>query len=156
MIEVKGGFEVTAIGHEVLDFLQSPKNLSQCLPNLQEFKEMDQNSFQATFKVELPRNLGISYLQNLNVRMIFTTSNAPDGVVLRGEGRSAGVRMRISLNVRVVAKEGSSMLEYEGQVDAGIVERLLGRERLETMTRDISSSIMTCISKLLQNGRRSS
>lgn len=152
MIEVNGGLEIAATGSSVLDFL-SPKNISKCLPNLQEFNEMDQNNFQAVFKIELPQSLGVSYLQNLSVRMTFTMSNAQDGVVLKGEGRTAGIRIRLFLNVKVVPKERSSLLEYEGQVDTGLIEKFLGKERLESMTRDISTKIVSCISRTLQDYR---
>lgn len=151
MIEVRGGFELPIAASTILNFLQQPKNFSQCLPNLQEFSETDQNSFQAAFKVEVPQSFGVSYLQNLSVRMNFVTSNVPDGTVLKGEGRSAGIKMRLSLSVRVVPKGESSKLEYDGYLDAGLVEKLLGKQRLESLATDISKEIMDCISKKLQN-----
>ncbi|MEM0288070.1 MAG: SRPBCC domain-containing protein [Nitrososphaerota archaeon] len=144
MISVKGSADFSIPSIRILAFIRDPSRFAGCIPNLEKFEIKDENKFEALFKLELPSSIAVSYLRNITVKMNFELLEMQHQIFLKGEGRSAGVKITVSITMSV-SGDASSHLKWVATLDAGLIEKLLGKTRLETVATTISTQIVNCI-----------
>ncbi|MDG6929274.1 MAG: hypothetical protein JRN39_00675 [Nitrososphaerota archaeon] len=145
MITLHGEERLPVGGKAVLEFLADPGRFAQCLPNLAGLEGGNGDEFAARFKVEIPEGAGVGYMKNIGVRMVFRVSRGPDEVGIHGEGRSAGVKIKLDLRILVHEEAQGSRLEWDASLDAGLLERLIGGAKFESMTRGMAGEIISCL-----------
>ena len=150
MITLHGESDLLLGEKEVLKFLTDSRRFSQCLPNLEELVQNDIGRFFAKFRVEIPEDIGVSYMKNIGIRMGFHIKSERSMVDIYGEGRSVGVKMKVDLRVQVQDSEAGSHMEWDAALDASLLERLLGKERFEGIARDIAGKIIACLTEKMK------
>lgn len=144
MIELSGQNQVKR--PNLLAFLKEPSAFSKCIPNLESLEIKSPNEFTAKFKIEVPEEMGVSYLKNIGIKMNFTILSNNNTVKMQGEGRSMGLKVKIEISIEVEEQEGYSLMSWRALVDIGVLERMLGKEYINKFSHDIISKLVTCIS----------
>ncbi len=144
MIELSGQNQVKR--SNLLAFLKDPSAFSKCIPNLESLEIKSPDEFVAKFKVEVPEEMGVTYLKNIGIKMNFTMSSNNNIVTMHGEGRSMGLKVKIDITIEVIEQEGYSLMNWKAQVDIGMLERMLGKENINKFSNDIISKLLTCVS----------
>ena len=144
MIELSGQNQVKR--PNLLAFLNDPSAFSKCIPNLESLEIKSPNEFTAKFKVEVPEEMGVSYLKNIGIKMNFTIASNNNAVNMHGEGRSMGLKIKIDISIEVAEQEGYSLMNWKAIVDIGMLERMLGKEYINEFSNDIISKLVACVS----------
>lgn len=144
MIQLSGQNEVRRKG--LLDFLKDPSSFSRCIPNLESIEIRSPNEFDAKFKVEVPEEFGVSYLKTIGIKMHFIVSSSGNKVNMHGEGRSMGLKVKIDIEVEVYEREETSTMSWKASVDVGLLERMLGEDKIKEFSDEIISQLVLCIS----------
>ncbi len=144
MIELSGQNQVKR--PNLLAFLKDPSAFSKCIPNLESLEIKSPSEFVAKFKVEVPEEMGVSYLKNIGIKMNFSISSNNNIVMMHGEGRSMGLKIKIDITIEVVEQEDYSLMNWKALVDIGMLERMLGKENINKFSNDIISKLVTCVS----------
>ncbi|MEM0097268.1 MAG: SRPBCC domain-containing protein [Conexivisphaerales archaeon] len=143
MIQLSGQNEVKRKG--LLEFLRDPSSFSKCIPNLESLEVKSASEFSAKFKVEVPEEMDITYLKNLGMKMNFKISSHDNAVTMHGEGRSMGLKLKIDINVEIIEREAYSIMSWNASFDAGLLEKLLGKEKIKEFSDSIILKMVECI-----------
>lgn len=144
MIQLSGKSEVKR--KNLLSFLKDPSQFSKCIPNLESIEIRSPAEFDAKFKVEVPEEFGVSYLKTIGIKMHFTLSSSDNKVKMHGEGRSMGLKVKIDIEVEVREHDDLSEMSWKATVDVGLLEKMLGEEKIKEFSDGIISHLVSCIS----------
>ncbi|MGC8558987.1 MAG: SRPBCC domain-containing protein [Nitrososphaeria archaeon] len=144
MIELSGQNDIKRAG--LLEFLKDPASFSKCIPNMESLEIKSAGEFSAKFRVEVPEEMGVSYLKNIGIKMNFTISYQNNIVNMHGEGRSMGLKIKLNITIEVTEHDGYSTMTWKASMDMGMLERMLGREKIDKFSGEIISQLVSCIS----------
>jgi carbon monoxide dehydrogenase subunit G len=152
-LDFNGSFEVNVPADYALRRLTDIKWISDCLPMLTELKTLNENEFDATFKVDVSEaasKLHIEYLSNVTVKMKFKfLKKELQHVVLEGSGRVVGSTLKIMIEFTIENRAEKTVIPWKGHVDFGLLLKFFGQKLIVETANGIIDSIIKCISDKL-------
>ena len=137
----QGESDVKASREQLWEFLMSSKDISGCIPGIQQFETIDKDNFKATVKV----GLGV-IRTTFNFKFTFASVNAPLHSELKGKGSgSLGVIDFNAIMDLVSLDNKNTKLSWAADVEllgplAGMASRFM-----KSAATDITKDLFGCI-----------
>ena len=132
-MKLAGTYKLNVKKEIVWNALNDPKILKQCIPGCDSFDKENDNSFNASATNQIgPMNAtfsGIVKLSNIKKNESYTLS---------GEGQSSVGFVNGSANVKLTEENGSTILNYEVNVDVGGKIAQLGSRLIDGVAKKMS------------------
>jgi carbon monoxide dehydrogenase subunit G len=146
LIDINGDIELGKPKESVTKFLQNPSNFSKCLPQLESMKIIDENHFEAKFRLIVPERMNISYLSSISIKMLFDMKASGDLTTISGEGRVLGSKVHLKLDLTSIAKDADDChLHWNASLEAGTLAKVLGEDSVREASAQTASEIVECI-----------
>jgi len=150
---MNGSLELAAPVERVRAFMTNPDEFSTCLPNVEGFEKKSDEDFSAKFKVNLPADMRkglLANLANVGIKMNFKSVASGDTVSVHGEGRSMGMKVTIDLNMRLQGSENKTVINWDADVNAGMITRLMGEENFKKVADEIIGQLVSSVKAKLE------
>ena len=132
-MKLAGTYKLNVKKEIVWNALNDPKILKQCIPGCDSFDKENDNSFNASATNQIgPMNAtfsGVVKLSNIKKNESYTLS---------GEGQSSVGFANGSANVKLIEENGSTILNYEVNVDVGGKIAQLGSRLIDGVAKKMS------------------
>jgi carbon monoxide dehydrogenase subunit G len=148
-MELKGELELKRNINYVKEFLLDPKKFTECLPGLQNY-EVEGKNFKAIFKLDVSQ-LGIPHILTLTANINAVIMDEGNKIEVVGNGRSAGVGIKISILMELVETGVTVKLSWKAKIDLGMLMRLIGEESVRKIADVNVNYIVNCISTKMGN-----
>ena len=154
-MKLAGSFYVPLEPEKTVGYMTNIESIIDCIPNVSRYEVLSTDEFKITFKVDLAKimnKIPIDYLSRLSVKMNFKFERGSDNqIYLYGNGRGAGVKIKIEIMFMVTSFNNQSKLNYEADVEMGILAKIFGEDTLKTIAEDMANKLIKCLQNKLSS-----
>lgn len=131
---------------KIWEFITNPHNLSLCLPNVKDLKQVSDNKFEAKVQV------GIGFIKlNMNLVLEYVEKIMPNKLKLKGHASGQGNYVDLDIFINLNKLESlSTELNWDANVNVRGILASIGHRYLEDVANKIVEDMFSCLKSNIQ------
>jgi len=145
-VKFSGNETINTNIEKIWEFITDPRNLSICLPNVKDLKQVSDNKFEAKAQV------GIGFIKlNLNLALEYVEKIAPNKLKLKAYASGQGNYVDLDISINLNKLESlSTELNWDANVNVRGTLASIGYRYLEDVANKVVEDMFNCLKTNIQ------